>query len=166
MQARLTVPVAALFVSILSLHSSHAGADQRERWTLSTQAGTATLALVPEPGAPPSIMFVCGVRFAGTVQVIIPRLDADLAERRLRIDISSGSASAMTSAERSSDIVSRQIAVLGEISVEQMSAIMRSPAPMLSWRVDASNSFGRPHNLAPMPPALSRHRTEFLRFCA
>jgi hypothetical protein len=166
MQGCRTASVAALLVSILSSIPLMARADQRERWTLSTQAGTATLALLPEAGVTPTIMFICGVRFPGTAQVIVSKLDPDLAERRLRIDLESGAASAMTSAERSPDLVSRQMAALGEISIEQMTAIMRSPSAVLSWRVEAYNSFRKPHTVAPLPHPLSRHRTEFLRFCA
>ncbi len=141
-------------------------ADQRDRWTLSTMAGTATLALVPEPGAPPTIMFVCGVRLPGIAQVIVSNPMADLGERRLRIDLSSGSISAMASAERAPGTTNAQQSVLGEITVEQMQELMRSSAPSLSWRVDLSNSASRPQTSAPMPHPLSRHRTEFLRFCA
>lgn len=140
--------------------------DRAGRWTLSTQAGTATLALVPAPGAPPVIMFVCGVRFPGAAQVIISNLDPRLTEGRLRIDLASGQASAMTVAERSPGLSSQQPAVLGEISVEQITAIIRSQSAMLSWRVEASNSFQRPHTVVPLPHAASRHRSEFLRFCA
>lgn len=147
------------------LHAQVA-ADQRDRWTLSTMAGTATLALVPEPGAPPTIMFVCGIRLPGVAQVIVSNPVAELGERRLRIDLSSGSVSAMASAERANGISNAQPSVLGEITVEQMQELMRSTASSISWRVDLSNSASRPQTSAPMPHPLSRHRTEFLRFCA
>ncbi len=145
---------------------AQAPVDQRDRWTLSTMAGTATLALVPAPGGPPAIMFVCGVRLAGVVQVIIADPSADLGASPLRIDLASGSASAMASAERAAGIVNEAQSVLGEITVQQVHEIMRSSSKSLSWRVDLANSVTRPQTTAPMPHPLSRHRTEFLRFCA
>lgn len=166
MPTRFTATVATLLIGIFSSAVSLGSEVQRERWTLSTQAGITTLALMADAGAPPVIMFVCRVRFPGTAQVIIPWLDPDLANRRLQIDLASGAASVMTPGERSAGPVSEQVAVLGEISVEQLTAILRSPSPILTWRVDAANSFQKPNNTAPMPHAFSRHRTEFLRFCA
>ncbi len=141
-------------------------ADQKDRWTLSTMAGTATLALVPEPGMPPAIMFVCGIRLVGVAQVIIANPASELGDSRFRIDLTSGSASAMASAERAAGIFNAQQSVMGEITVQQIQDLMRSSAYSLSWRVDLANSTSQPQTTAPMPHPLSRHRTEFLRFCA
>ena len=159
---------AALLSSVVCMGQPHAQvpADQRDRWTLSTMAGTATLALVPEPSAAPAIMFVCGIRLAGVAQVIISNPASELGENRLRIDLASGSASAMASAERAAGFFNAQQSILGEITVQQVQDLMRSSASSLSWRVDLANNASRPQTTVPMPHPLSRQRTEFLRFCA
>ncbi len=47
---------AALMALVLVADAS---VEQHERWTLSSAPGTATLALVQEPGGRPLIMFIC-----------------------------------------------------------------------------------------------------------
>jgi hypothetical protein len=142
-----------------------ASSDVLERWTLSTLAGTATLALASHQGNRPVIMFMCGAGMPGVAQVLVSGADLDIAERRLRIDIESGEASVMTAGERTETGASIGDAVLGEMSIEQVTSLMRSRSVDLTWRVDASERFERPVSQGRMPPPMSRQRTDFLRFC-
>jgi hypothetical protein len=149
-----------------ALHVTPASSDALERWTLSTLAGTATLALASDQGNRPVIMFMCGAGMRGVAQVLVSGADVDIAERRLRIDIESGETSVMTAGERTQTGASIGDAILGEMSIEQVTSLMRSRSVSLTWRVDVSDRFDRPTSQARMPHPMSRHRTDFLRFCA
>lgn len=156
----------ALLTSLTSIGALQAAKAPTERWTMATIAGTATLALVVEPDARPLIMFVCSSRMPGIAQVIVPMPEDASGERRLRLDLEAGRASVMAAALRSNGVLSDRPSITSEITTKEMTALLLSPAPSLSWRVEASNSAGRPHVSAPLPHPISRQRTAFLRFCA
>ena len=159
--------VAILLASTLLLATvSHANTGPRERWTLSSAAGTATLALVQDPGGRPVIMFVCGARLPGYAEVIISGGEEDLSSRRLRMDIEVGSVSAMASAQWSAGTTTAPSTAQATISVQKMAELMKANANMLSWRIDVSDRFDRPLASALLPSPFGRHRIEFLRFCA
>jgi hypothetical protein len=68
-----------------------ASVEQHERWTLWSASGTATLALVQEPGGRPLIMFICGARLPGDAEVIVSAGPEDVSTRRRRMDVEVGS---------------------------------------------------------------------------
>ena len=146
--------------------AADASVEQRERWTLSSASGTATLALVHEPGVRPLIMFNCGARLPGYAEVIVSAGPEDLSARRLRMDIKVASVTAMASAQWSSGTSTAPSFVLASIQMQKMSELMKANAITLSWRVEVSGRFDRPLASAPMPSPFGRHCTEFLRFCA
>jgi hypothetical protein len=143
-----------------------ASVEQRERWTLSSALGTATLALVQEPGGRPPIMFICGARLPGYAEVIVSAGPEDVSARRLRMDIEVGSVAAMASAQWSSGTSTPPSIALASIPVQKMTELMKANAITLSWRVELSDRFDRPLASAPMPSPFGRYFTEFLRFCA
>jgi hypothetical protein len=154
-------------VALMALVSfADASVKQRERWTLSSASGTATLALVQEPGGCPLIMFICGARLPGYAEVIVSAGPEDLSARRLRMDIEVGSVTAMASAQWSSGTSTAPSIALALIPVQKMAELMKANASTLSWRVEVSDRFDCPLASAPMPSPFGRHCTEFLCFCA
>jgi hypothetical protein len=156
----------AILAGVVSIGIVQAAKVPSERWTLTTIAGTATLAFVTEPEGRPLIIFVCGARMPGVAQVIVPMPEDDLGDRRLRLDLEVGKASVMAAALRTSGVLSDRPAITSEITAQEMTALLLSPSDSLSWRVETSSSAGRPRLTAPLPHPISRQRTEFLRFCA
>ena len=143
-----------------------ASVEQRERWTLSSASGTATLSLAQEPGGRPLIMFICGARLPGYAEVIVSGGPEDLSARRLPMDIKVGSVTAVASARWSSGTSTSPSIALASIPVQKMTELMKANAITLSWRVEVSGRFHRPLASAPMPSPFGRYCTEFLRFCA
>ncbi len=158
-------PFAILGFSILPA-VANATEDMRNRWTLSTKAGSATLAFVAEPGTPPPIMFVCGSKLPGVAQIILASDTSELGNRRLRIEIAAGAATAMAAGERSTGMVSATETVLGEITTDRIQDLMQSRSMYLTWRIETDSGLRTQKYEAIMPHPLSRQRVEFLRFCA
>ncbi len=154
----------AVLMAVMSI--ADAGVEQRERWTLSSASGTATLALVREPGGRPLIMFICGARLPGYAEVVVSAGPEDLSARRLRMDIEVGSVTAMASAQWSSGTSTAPSIVMASIPVQKMTELMKANASTLSWRVEVFDRSDHPLASAPMPSPFGRHRTECLRFCA
>lgn len=144
---------------------AQASTQMRERWTLATMAGTATLALIRDPGAQPVIMFVCGANLQGVAQVIVPHPEVDFGDLRLRLDLEAGDASVMAAASRLTGVISPKTAVTSHISTQDMASLMVARAAILSWRVDVSHSFAQPQTRVALPHPVSRHRADFLRYC-
>jgi hypothetical protein len=143
-----------------------ASVEQRERWTLSSASGTASLALVQEPAGRPLIMFICGARLPGYAELVVSAGPEDLSARRLRMDIEVGSVTAMASAQWSSGTSTAPSIALTSIPVQKMTKLMKANASTLSWRVEVSDRFDLPLASAPMPSPFGRHDTEFLCLCA
>lgn len=155
--------------ALLALVSvADASTEQRERWSLSSASGTATLALVQEPGGRPLIMFICGARLPRYAEMIVSAGPAPegVSARRLRMDIEVGLVTAMAFAHWSSGTSTPPSIVLASILAQRMTELIKANAITLSWRVEVSDRFDRPLASAPMPSPFGRFCTEFLRFCA
>ena len=165
--AALAPPGLPALVAVMALVSAaDASVERRERWTLSSASGTATLALVQEPGGRPLIMFVCGAHMPGYAEVIVSAGTEDLSARGLRLDIEAGSVTAMASAQWSSGTATAPSSALATIPVQKVTELMKADTNMLSWRVEVLDRFDGPLASAPLPSPFGRHRKEFLRFCA
>ncbi len=150
--------------SIMAIAAS-AVEDTVNRWTLSTRAGTATLAFIREPGRAPPIMFVCGTSQPGVALVLVLGNLAELGDRHLRIDLESGDASATVAGERSGDPSPAVGSILGEVSSDQMHQLLSFGSARMTWRVEADNGFRTTRESVVLPHPMSRYRHEFLRFC-
>jgi hypothetical protein len=140
-------------------------ANTPERWTMTSGSGHATLAFTPENGAPPELIFICGVSHPGYAQVMINHRPADPNDRRFRIEFVSGGFSALASGEPTAGAINRGPVILAEITAQQMRELLTANAPRLGWKIDTVSFRTVAQNIVVMPHLLGRLRTDFLRFC-
>jgi hypothetical protein len=159
-----TVVRAIALASGLGLAPAFAEAPPPERWVISSGDGHAVLSFTTQANGAPEIMFICGASHRGMAQVLVFQgPEPDHAEH-VRIELTAGNTSAMAAAEPTALRGNASPVLIGLIEVQQMRDLIQSSAPRLSWRVEDETG-ERAQNRVSLPPAESRQRREFLRFC-
>jgi hypothetical protein len=133
-----------------------------DRWAFSTSNAHATLSYAVQQTGAPDIMFICGASKPGYAMVILQRLPDARLDRRIRIQISAGSSSAMVAGNAAMDASAPML--VGEFPVAQMRDLLNSSTAQIEWRV-SSESRELAARQVFLPNVFARQRAEFLRYC-